>query len=88
LLDLLIRFLNRYRTDNPDERVEFVNSIKVKDGLYPVSSIVNLNNINDAVNEDVQQERVYTVEEGDAPYTIAKKNDVFLRYAPSAQSYD
>lgn len=58
------------------ERVEFINSIQVKNGLYPVSSIVNLSAIQTTLNSEVEGERMYTVQKGDAPSTIAAKNDM------------
>ena len=90
LLTLLDSIKEPYRTGASDERVEFINSISVKDGLYPVSSVVDLSNINETITEEVQTERQYTVEEGDAPTLIAQKNDIpyetLLQLNPNIES--
>ena len=65
-----------YRTDDTVERVEFVRDVQVKDGLYPVESIVDLENIETEMDSEVAGQRTYTVEAGDAPYTIAVANDM------------
>ena len=67
-----------YRTDDSVERVEFVRDVQVKDGLYPVESIVDLENIETEMDSEVAGQRTYTVESGDAPYTIAQDNDISL----------
>lgn len=90
LLLLLDSIKEPYRTGAEDERVEFINRISVKNGLYPASSVVDLSNINDTITEEVQAERSYTVEAGDAPTLIAQKYDIpyetLLQLNPTIES--
>lgn len=77
LLRTLSDMLDAHRDSSAiDERVEFVKNIQVTNGLFPVSSIVELNDIKDTLNSEVEGERLYTVQSGDAPSLIAQKNDI------------
>ena len=79
LLENLNARLEAYSTGAKDEKVSFVKDVQVREGLYPVSSIVDLNNIDSQLNQDEAEERIYTVQKGDAPTLIAQKYD--MRYS-------
>ena len=76
LTQALDEILESYREDDPTARAEFVRPVTISEGLYPVSSVVDFDEIEDVLSEEVEGEKVYTVEEGDAPLSIAAKNDV------------
>ncbi|WP_040198272.1 M23 family metallopeptidase [Candidatus Soleaferrea massiliensis] len=76
LIELLNSMLDQYRTGTADERVEFVKPIQVKQGLYPVSSIVDVENIESSITREVQGEQVYTIKKGDVPITVASEHDL------------
>ena len=78
LLQALEERKAQYRTDNPQDRVEFVQNVQVKEGLYPVESIVDLENLETEMDSEVAGQRTYTVEAGDAPYTIAQSQNITL----------
>ena len=50
-----------------DAVVTFVQSIRVEEGLYPVSSIESLDAINAKLDTVVEGEQTYTIQEGDSP---------------------
>ena len=53
--------------------VTFVQSIRVEEGLYPVSSIESLDAINAKLDTVVEGEQTYTIQEGDSPSLVADK---------------
>lgn len=59
-----------------DETVSFVQSIRLEKGLYSVSSIESLDNINAKLDSVVEAEQTYTIQEGDSPWSIANKFDL------------
>lgn len=67
---------DEYRTGDPDEVVEFTKEVEIKDGLYPVTSIVNIAKLEEEVGKNESEQRVYTVQKGDAPTLIAQKYDM------------
>lgn len=56
-----------------DAVVTFVQSIRVEEGLYPVSSIESLDSINAKLDTVVEGEQTYTIQEGDSPSLVADK---------------
>ena len=56
-----------------DAVVTFVQSIRVEEGLYPVSSIESLDAINAKLDTVVEGEQTYTIQEGDSPSLVADK---------------
>ncbi len=78
LLQALEERKAQYRTGDPQEKVEFVQNVQVKEGLYPVESIVDLENLEVEMDSEVAGQRTYTVEAGDAPYTIAQSQNISL----------
>ncbi|HWP50779.1 MAG TPA: peptidoglycan DD-metalloendopeptidase family protein [Clostridia bacterium] len=78
LLSLLDSIRNKYRTDDEDanEVVEFVKNVEARDGLYPVTSVVDIGEMQDEVNREEESQRIYTTVQGDAPIIIAQKNGI------------
>lgn len=67
-----------YQEQYPDAKVEFTSKIRVRKGLYPVSSVVELANIEEYVCSEVEGEKIYIAQAGDAPITIARSNGISL----------
>lgn len=67
LLENLNARLEEYSTGAKDEKVSFVKDVQVREGLYPLTSIVDLRNIESELDKDESEERIYTVQKGDAP---------------------
>lgn len=67
---------NSYRTDDENEEVEFVKEVRQVQGLYPVTSIVDLGLLEGELNSEQSEQRIYRAVAGDAPVTIAKKNGI------------
>lgn len=70
---LLDSILAKYMTDNPEDIVEFVKPVEIKEGLYPVSSVVDVRVLSNLINQDETESRTYTVQRGDVPTVIAQK---------------
>lgn len=67
-----------YIEQYPDAKVEFTSKIRVRQGLYPVSSVVELANIEEYISSEVEGEKIYIAQAGDAPITIARSNGISL----------
>lgn len=78
MLSLLESIKEKYRLDDNDtnEVVEFVKDVEARDGLYPVTSVVDVKAMEQKMNSEEEAERVYTTVEGDAPIIIAQKNGI------------
>ncbi len=78
LLSLLEAIKNQYRSDDEEanEIVEFVKEVGARDGLYPVTSIVDLSMMQSEINREEEAQRIYTTVQGDAPIIIAQKNGI------------
>lgn len=78
LLSLLETIKNQYRSDDEDanEIVDFVKSVEARDGLYPVTSVVHIGEMQSEVNREEEAQRIYTTVQGDAPIIIAQKNGI------------
>ena len=72
----LSSILDKYRTDEPGESVEFVQDVERRSGLYPLTSIVDMGVLEDVLNSEQSEQRIYTAVAGDAPITIAQKNGI------------
>lgn len=70
--------LDNYRTDNKDERVEFVQNVEIVDGLYPISSIVPIDSMSTNLTRLSVVDRYYKIVKGDSPLLIAAKADMSL----------
>ncbi len=78
MMMLLESLKEPYMEEYPDAKVEFTSKIKVRQGLYPVSSVVELNNIEEYISSEVEGEKIYIAQAGDAPITIARSNGISL----------
>lgn len=59
-----------------NEETEFVKNVEARDGLYPVSSVIKISEMEELLNEEQEAERVYITVAGDAPIKIAQKNGI------------
>lgn len=73
---LLDGLLDEHRTGDPTETVEFVQNVEIRSGLYPVTSVSSLDKLEQRATRLVEQQRIYTVQQGDAPTLIADRNNV------------
>ena len=83
LLVLLNSLKDKYRTeptaeteDEQTERIDFIKNVEPRDGLYPVTSVMDIEDMKEKLNQEREAEKIYTVVKGDAPILIAKKNGV------------
>ena len=60
------------------DRVEFTKTVEMEEGLYFKSNVVSEEDLIALIDSNTQVDRYYTVQEGDAPLSIAEKNDVTL----------
>ena len=60
------------------DRVEFTKTVEMEEGLYFKSTVVSEEDLIALIDSNTQVDRYYTVQEGDAPLSIAEKNDVTL----------
>ena len=68
--------LAKHRTGKSNETVQFVKPVEIKKGLYLTSTIKPQQEIVDLMHSEVAGEVTYTVEQGDTPSGVAKKNNV------------
>ena len=68
--------LAKHRTGKPNETVQFVKPIENKKGLYLTSTVKHQQEIVDLLHSEVAGEVTYTVEQGDTPSGVAKKNNI------------
>ena len=75
LLDFLNGMLEKYSESNmaPTTKVQFVKKVEIKKGLYPVSSIQPLEQLEEKLGGEERGEKRYIVEEDDTPIRIAYK---------------
>ncbi len=76
LAQVLEGMLDEYATGAEGEIVSFLNDVQVKDGLYPETSIVDCSVLEKLVLSDIEGQRTYVVQSGDAPTLIAQKNGI------------
>ena len=68
--------LAKHRTGKPNETVQCVKPIEIKKGLYLTSTVKHQQEIVDLLHSEVADEVTYTVEQGDTPSGVAKKNNI------------
>ena len=81
--------LQQHATGVQGERVEFVKSIKLDKGLYPLNSMVGEEDLIEVIHSDETVDEVYIVQEGDSPMLIADKTgvpySVLIEYNPELE---
>ena len=70
--------LEKYGTDAEGDIISFVKDVQIKEGLYPVSSIVEMASLKEKISGESAAEIVYTVSAGDTPYDVARKAGISL----------
>lgn len=70
--------LAKYSDGDEGDIVTFVKDVQVKEGLYPVSSIVDMKSLKKKISGQTSAEIIYTVSKGDTPYEVARKSGVSL----------
>ncbi len=78
LEETLNSILAKYDTGNEKDIIAFVKDVQVKEGLYPVSSIVDLASLKEKISGESAAEIIYTVSKGDTPYDVARKAGISL----------
>jgi len=79
VLDSLNEMLDHYKTESENEKIQFVNKVELKDGLYPAKSLKDIQTIESMLKGNVSGESYYTVVVGDSPSLIADKTGVPLK---------
>lgn len=75
---MLQTILNSYTDGSQNDRAEFVQNVKVVDGLYPVSSVVSTEDMHKLLTNQTMVDKYYTVVKGDSPLLISAKTDMSL----------
>ncbi len=70
--------LGKFATGKEGEVVAFVRDVQVKEGLYPVSSIMEMAALKEKITGETSAEIIYTVSKGDTPYDVARKSGISL----------
>lgn len=74
LLLLLDEYREQYREDGDNEsKLSFLQKIELLKGVYPTSSIKAISDFKTLFNSEIEGEKYYTVEAGDAPLSIASE---------------
>ena len=66
----------RYDKDDPDQRAEFVQSVEIVEGLYPVSAVVTEEDLTSLLSQQVEPQLTHVVAEGETLSAIARQYDV------------
>lgn len=72
----LENLLAPYRTDAENETVSFVEPVSIVSGLYLSDSVVPESQILELLSSEVEGETTYTIQKGDTPSGVAKKNGI------------
>lgn len=78
-LDALLQsILAQYTDGSADEHAEFIQDVEIVDGLYPVSTVISAEAMDEKLTAATLVDKFYTVEEGDTPLGISDKTDMSL----------
>lgn len=66
----------RYDKEDPNQRAEFVQTVEVVEGLYPISTVVAGEELSSLLTQQVEPQLTHTVAEGDTLSAIARRYDV------------
>ena len=69
---------NAYRTGEGNERAEFIQDVEVVDGLYPISSVVPADEMEEKLTAQTVVAKHYAVQQGDVLGAIARKHNMTL----------
>lgn len=69
---------NAYRTGEGNERAEFIQDVEVVDGLYPISSVVSADKMEEKLTAQTVVAKHYAVQQGDVLGAIARKHNMTL----------
>ena len=70
--------LNSYLKGKENGFVRFHNDVRIREGFYLDSSIVELSELEELINSKVDYSATYTIVKNDSPYRIADKNGISL----------
>ena len=77
LLALLDEYREQYREEGDTEsKLQFKQKVSLVDGVYPTSSIMAISEFKNLLNTEIEGEKYYVVEAGDAPLAIADYFDI------------
>ena len=65
-----------YDKEDPDQRAEFLQKVEMKDGLYPIATVLRRETMQGRLTYQTVLERTYMVQEGDTLGAIARKHDL------------
>ncbi len=65
-----------YRSGKPNETVELTKPVEIKEGLYLTASLTAPEGIVELLRSEVEGETTYTVQAGETPSGVAKKNGI------------
>jgi murein DD-endopeptidase MepM/ murein hydrolase activator NlpD len=66
-------------TNTPNEKVEFVKNIEVKDNIYPIEYMKTLDDIKSNLTSTTTAQKTYVTVKGDAPSLISDKFNMKLK---------
>lgn len=67
----------RYDKNDPNQRAEFVQSVEIVEGLYPISTVVrDADSLSALLREETVSAKYHSVQEGDTLSAIARAYDV------------
>lgn len=75
---LLNSILDSYKSGSENERAEFIQDVRVVDGLYPISSIVSAEEMKSYLTHETVVAKTYTVQQGDTLGAIARNQNMTL----------
>ena len=75
---ILQNTLNAARGSDPEAKASFAENVETINGLFPTSSIVSADEMNEKLNGTQQQAASYTVQDGDTATSIAKRYNLSL----------
>lgn len=66
----------RYDKEDPNQRAEFVQTVEIVEGLYPISAVVEGDTLTELLSRQVESQRTHRVAEGDTLASIARQYDI------------
>lgn len=63
---------------NENEKVDFYDTVELRDGAYPEGSLITTEQMKELIHSNTKQEKIYTIVAGDSPIRIAQKNGITL----------